>query len=115
MFAVSRRESKGKKIAHKPEPEHIVDPKYGGYEFIEDIMTDKQLRLKSREEFFERIGKPYIEDEEFRKKFHGASVIFTKHKLIDVVSNFNLAYEFPCNHCKLIYYIGDDQPCGTMY
>ena len=85
------------------------------YEFIETIMTDKQLKKKPREDFYEKVALPYINDEEFRKKYHGKIVVFTKYKLLCIVKDHDTAYNYPTNKCKMTYYLGDDEEPGAMY
>ena len=78
-------------------------------------MDDNQFKQQAKDQFLEHIAKPYINDEEFRKLYHCKYLIFTKHKLICVAENFAKAYDYKCNHCKILYYIGDDQPTRQLY
>ena len=79
------------------------------FEFIHEIMEDEGLPDDTKDEFYEKFGSKYIENRNFRHKYHGGYIVFVRDKFYgtfpteeDIDTNDNSQY---------IFYIGDRIDC----
>jgi hypothetical protein len=47
-----------------------MESKVYPYEFIDDVMSDGSLSKIERRKFYKHVALPYINDTEFRNKYH---------------------------------------------
>jgi hypothetical protein len=92
-----------------------MDVKCYPYEFIDDVMSDGSLSKHERRRYYKYIALPYINDPEFRRKYHGKYTLFVGGRLVGIVATQGDAINFPQEGTKIAYYIGEDQPSQNQF